>query len=127
MDPIRDLTWMQHLLYGTTIEKFGWRGLRVVSLSVPATDKRHLTQYAFRMLFFERGSNRPCLAVNCEHTILESYCLTEQVAEEHTVFMRLDGPPTYEGFKGFALQKAAGRRKQPRERRPVPGAVKPLR
>lgn len=106
MDAIHDLSWMQHLLYGTTIEKFDWQGYSVVSLAVPATDRRHFTQYPFRMLFFETGTNRPCCAINCEHTILESYCLSSQEGNAHTVFLRLDGPITYDRFRALALERA---------------------
>jgi hypothetical protein len=109
MEAIRDLTWMQHRLYGTTIENFEWRDYRAVSLSIPATDKRHLNQYVLRILFFERGANRPCIAVNCEHSILESYCLTLQFAADHSIFKHLDEPLSYGEFKAVALKKVAER------------------
>jgi hypothetical protein len=109
MEMIRDLTWMQHRLYGTTIDNFEWRGFRASSLSIPPTDKHHLNQYVLRILFFERGANRPCIAVNCEHSILESYCLTLQFAADHVIFMHLDELLPYEAFKAIALKKVAER------------------
>jgi hypothetical protein len=127
MEHLHDLTWMQHLMYGTKIETFSWHRYRVVSLSVPPTDKRHLSQYPFRMLFFDGGANRPCLAVNCEQTILESFCLTLQTAGSHQVFMRLEGPIPYDRFRTLALERAAsalpGSEGKPRARRK--GGTKP--
>jgi hypothetical protein len=107
MDSIRDLTWAKHLRTGTVVERMDLGAYRVVSIRASTAEKSAPNQYVYRMLFFPASSHRPVLALNLEHSILGSFCLTEQAGTRHTRFDWAGDGMGYPEFREWALARAA--------------------
>ncbi len=106
MEALHDFTWIDHLKHASSVERFYVQDFKAVALIIPRTEERHLNQYRYRMLFFPKDSQFPVLAINFEHTILESFCLTMQTPAEHTILSHLEESLPYDEFKSFAVKTA---------------------
>ena len=107
MEPIRDMTWMAQLAFGT-LERFRlntWEAIAVSGEKRVAASHTGNT-YRYRLLFFEGQNRHPVYAVNLERTILGDWMLSEQAGPEHRVLERLQGPLSYEQFRIKALEHA---------------------
>ncbi len=112
MEPLRDLTWMRHLLTGPPAERVERPGYAAVFVAIPRTKERHLERYRFRAFVFEPSARSPVLAVNLESDILGEYILTLEDARGRSVLDRFDREPSYEEYRNRVLEEA-GRRMPP--------------
>ncbi len=109
MEPLRDLTWMRHLLTGPPAERVERPGYAAVFVVIPRTRERHLERYRYRAFVFEPAARSPVLAVNLESDILGEYILTLEDARGRSVLDRFDREPSYEEYRNRVLEEAGQR------------------
>ncbi len=106
MEPIQDLTWIKQMIYGEVIEKFKFRNLKGVAVKISHTEKRYITQYHYRILFFPKDGNKPVFSLNLESSLLGSYSLTGHIGKKHLNFYSAEETMQYDDFKKWALERA---------------------